>query len=591
MTTRAQIDEAIAAGYSTEDVLNHLAKTDKRVAEAVASGFAPSDIMTSLLNTSQPAQTRALETPEAPEAPEQSSMFQDVKQGLGNVGAGMVRGAGSIGATLLTPFDKAARAVGVDPNSMVGSFVGRTDRRQAIDSGLEMIGAQPDSALYKTGKFGAEVAGTMGAGGAVARGLGAIPGVARAASPLLNSIATGGFSASGLGSGATAAAKNIAVRMGGGGVAGGVSAGLVNPEDAGTGAAFGAALPAAGALAKGAGIGARKILGGTTGVGDEALKEAYRAGKVGGSTGKMFRDSMRYGDSMDEVVDAAKANLSAMNTQKQAAYRSGMHDISSDASILAFSNIDDAVNKAFDMATYKGQVKNKDAANVLTSIKDTIEEWKNLDPAEFHTPEGMDALKQRIGGLLENVPFEQKTARSAAGNVYNSIKSEINAQAPTYAAVMKDYSKASDTMAEIERALSLGKKASVDTSMRKLQSLMRNNVNTNYGYRDNLARQLEQTGGREFRPALAGQALNDFMPRGLQRAVNPAAIFGAGAIGNIPAAVGLGLASSPRIVGEGVYKAGQAARLAGKADPRLLQLLRQGAVIGGTQGQSSYDGM
>ncbi len=93
-----------------------------------------------------------------------------------DLGAGAVRGAASIGATLLTPIDAAARAVGVE-----NSIIGRTDRREATDAALQSLGADTDSTAYQVGKVGAEVAGTLGVGGAVANAAARIPAVARAA--------------------------------------------------------------------------------------------------------------------------------------------------------------------------------------------------------------------------------------------------------------------------------------------------------------------------------------------------------------------------------------------------------------------------
>jgi len=511
-------------------------------------------------------QSKQQQAPAAPmPAPKQSTTFG---QDIGNLIGGAVRGAGSIGATLLAPIDIAARAMNKGQPINIGGYdIAGQDRRAGMTGGLQEMGVDPESTMYGIGKFGGEMAGTAGVGGVLAKGLSAAPTVASRVPGLIQALRSGGMTG-----------PNIGTRAVGGAVSGGASAALVNPEDVVSGAAIGAALPVVGKA--GAGI-ITKMLGGTTGVGEEALKQAYQAGKQGGTKATSFVEAMREGQSMTNVLDAARANLSAMNAQKQNAYRSGMVDIRKDKSILDFANIDDAVGKAFDMATFKGQVKNQDAVNALSKIRDSIDEWKSLDPTEFHTPEGLDALKQRVGGLLESIPFEQKTARTAAGNVYNSIKNEITAQAPTYAKVMKDYYSASETMQEIERALSLGQRASDDTAMRKLQSLMRNNVNTNYGYRDTLARQLEQAGGNEFMPALAGQALNDYMPRGIQRAVNPAGAIGIGALGNIPAAVGMGLVSSPRLVGEAMYKAGQGARLVNqRVDPRLIQMLKQGTYRG-----------
>jgi hypothetical protein len=159
------------------------------------------------------------------------------RQFLGNVGAGLVRGAGSIGATLLTPLDAAARAMGVQ-----NSVIGRTDRRQAMDEALQGMGAQPDSLAYQGGKLTGEIAGTAGVGGTLARGAMMLPGAAKAA-PLVDAIGSAGFKAGGM-----TGIPGVGVRAAGGGITGAASAGLVNPEDAKTGGAIGAAIPPALAL-------------------------------------------------------------------------------------------------------------------------------------------------------------------------------------------------------------------------------------------------------------------------------------------------------------------------------------------------------
>lgn len=371
---------------------------------------------------------------------------------------------------------------------------------------------------------------------------------------------------------------NLLTKILGGGVAGGMSAGLVDPESAGTGAAIGAALPVVGPAVRAVGSGVRRALGATTGVGDEALKQAFQAGKTGGTQGQQFTSAMRGQSSMDDVLGLAKDNLSQMGAQKQAAYRSGMADIKADQSVLKFDGIDDAIKNARSMSMFKGQPKNTRAAQLVQQAADEVSAWKALDPAEYHTPEGLDALKQRLGGLLESIPFEEKTSRTAVGNIYNSIKGEISKQAPEYSKVMKEYSEATDLIREIEKALSLGQKASADTSMRKLQSLMRNNVNTSYGYRDQLAQKMVDQGGNELLPMLAGQAMNEWTPRGIQRAT---ASGGAGLLaltGNIPAAAGMAAISSPRVAGEAMYGAG---KVAGSIPQnRLAELLMQGVYRG-----------
>lgn len=302
------------------------------------------------------------------------------------------------------------------------------------------------------------------------------------------------------------------------------------------------------------------IVGMTTGVGTEAARQAVRAGYEGGDIGQLFKENLRGNVPTEAVLDVAKQNLAAINAAKQAEYRANMAAVKADTSILNFSGIDKAINTAENIATFKGQVRNQKAADAVAEIKSEISNWKSLDPAQFHTPEGLDALKQKIGGILETIPYEQRTAHTVAGGIYDSIKKEITNQAPEYAKTMKAYSDASDLIREIERSLSLGQKSSADTAMRKLQSLMRNNVQTNYGQRINLARELEAAGGREMMPALAGQAMSEIAPRGLQRATAVPTVLGAFGTGGLPAAAGMAAVSSPRLMGEALYGAGVVGR-------------------------------
>lgn len=308
------------------------------------------------------------------------------------------------------------------------------------------------------------------------------------------------------------------------------------------------------------GTAAKGGLGLQTGVGSEAISQAYKAGKTGGEAGELFKSNLRGEVPQLEVLDAAKQNLAEMAMERQRVYREGMKNIKGDATILSLDGVDNAVKQAFNKITFKGQVKNEVAFEKLSEAQAKVDAWKKLDPAQFHTPEGLDALKQQIGDILEKIPYEQKTALNSINEVYNGIKSEIVKQAPTYSKTMKAYSEATDTIREIEKALSLNNKATADTAMRKLQSLMRNNVNTNYGQRLNLAKELEQQGSRQIMPALAGQALAEWTPRGLQRATSIPTAFLAKGIGGLPLAGASLATSSPRLMGEAAYGAGKVAK-------------------------------
>lgn len=172
------------------------------------------------------------------------SLNREAGQAIANAGAGALKGASQIGATILSPLDYIAQKAGIS-----NSFIGRNDRREAVTQGLQDAGADPNSLAFKTGEIGAEIAGTAGLPGAIGGQ------VARIAPRLGTAITSGGFS-----TGAPAAkalslagARNAAIRVGGGAASGAAMAGAINPDQAGTGAVIGGAIPVAGKLAGEAG--------------------------------------------------------------------------------------------------------------------------------------------------------------------------------------------------------------------------------------------------------------------------------------------------------------------------------------------------
>lgn len=141
---------------------------------------------------------------------------------------GALRGAAGIGNTLLPG-----------------------NRMEGIEGGLQALGADPESMAYGAGKLGAEIAGTAGVGGALAKPVGAVLGkVAPSVAPAVTqALRTAGMSTGGRG------VADLALRTGAGAAVGGASAGLIDPSQAGTGALIGGAIPggvkAAGALGGG----------------------------------------------------------------------------------------------------------------------------------------------------------------------------------------------------------------------------------------------------------------------------------------------------------------------------------------------------
>lgn len=252
----------------------------------------------------------------------EGGIMHSIAQGAGNLAAGAVRGAGSIGATILAPYDMAKDA-------LVGkglSLDANRQRRQQMDEGLQAMGADPSSMMYQGGKLAGEIAGTAGAGGVIANGARAVPALAKFA-PVIES---GGFNLGGAATGNTAA--NVALRAAGGAVQGGAQAAMVDPAHAGPGAAIGAVAPgvikAAGAVGTAIGNGAdsmaRKLMASAlkptikqwrTGQADRAISTMLDEG-LNATSGGVEKLGTRIHDLNTEIQNAIQGSGATVDRNK-----------------------------------------------------------------------------------------------------------------------------------------------------------------------------------------------------------------------------------------------------------------------------------
>jgi hypothetical protein len=247
--------------------------------------------------------------------PKKADTRPPVQRFMQNAAAGLVRGAGSIGATILTPLDM-----------LLGNTQswGNPERREGMDGGMRALGADTDSLAYGGGKLAGEIAGTAGAGGVLARGASMLPGAARVA-PVLDAVRTAGFNAGGLTGG-----SGLAARTAGGSVSGGAMAGMVNPEDAGTGALIGGLAPGVvGALGAGGRATGRMLRGPeqTPEIAD-AVRLAQQSGYVIPPTQARASLGNRLLEGLSGKISAAQ-NASARNqgvTNRMAARALGLPD-------------------------------------------------------------------------------------------------------------------------------------------------------------------------------------------------------------------------------------------------------------------------
>lgn len=319
------------------------------------------------------------------------------------------------------------------------------------------------------------------------------------------------------------------------------------------------AQPAANALAQGkAKLGeattgmAANVTGAISGKPGAAYREAFKAGKAGDVT---FLDNLRGNVAPDDLLTTVQQGIDKMRADKSAAYATAKTGWAADKTALDFGPIDDAYQKVKSSLVVNGKSKIGAAEQkIVDEIGAVLDEWRN-DPAARTTLD-LDALKQRIDAIYPESP-KHTQAQRAVTEVRNAVKDTIVNQAPDYAQAMKDYDVQMTLLRDIQKGLSTGDKASKEAAINKLMGSLKSKPSSDF--RRQLIDAIEQQGGVNIMPAIAGQELGQWVPSsGVGRAVMGGGLTTAAALRHPELALAVPLAS-PRLMGEAYYKMGQAA--------------------------------
>lgn len=419
--------------------------------------------------------------PKTEPAAAEPSLMSDIAQGAGNLVAGAVRGAGSIGATILAPYDMAKDAL----DGKGWSLESNRQRRAGIDGGLQLMGAQPDSLAYRTGKLGGEIAGTAGVGPAL--GIGAK--AAGAAPSIVNALSTAGFRA-----GSTPGVANMLTRMAGGAVTGGTMAGVVDPEQAASGALVGGLLPPAlaGIGRVGGAVGERLSTTVPEGLRQTAAA-ARNAGYVIPPTQVRPTMTNRLLEGFAGKASTAQ-NASARNqsvTNKLAMKAIGADDLTPEAlgkvraaanaaydelgSVGAFQT-DDAFRQALQKAgSISGQMRKDFPELVNAEVDDLVNGLAGREG--FDAQSAIEAIKQfRFNGSANRAAMDpsKKALGKAQMQIAGALEDLIdrNLQASGQQSLLKNYRAARQTLAkvyDVEKALNT---ASGNVDAKKLGSTL-----------------------------------------------------------------------------------------------------------------------
>ena len=378
--------------------------------------------------------------------------FAGISKGVGNVMFGGQRLAG-----------KGLKLLGAEETGQ--ALIQDAARRQAEQEAF--IAPYREAAPIRTGagEFTGEVVSTLPVGGVIAKGVSKIPGAGNVA----EAIRTGGFrTGAPVATTAGGRAADVATRATGGAVVGGTSAALINPEEASTGAGFGAAAPfVLPTVGKYVAIGGGKIVDAFTG----KLAEV-KAGKVAREMAGDTINQIRATNNLAPVdLNAAQAASGIDNDVYQAFldFYAGK-DKTSFQRILKDTQKADQLNRLAQLAGGPNLTENiesvKQAKNVLNQLMTPIRETE-LTAANIGAKVGVplqreaDRLAQAAGQKVEDV----RRFSAAQGRAINPATNNLT----TDQQLMKLAAKADDVAAQAaEGSLVFGeaarfKQAAVDS--------------------------------------------------------------------------------------------------------------------------------
>ncbi len=236
-----------------------------------------------------------------------------------------------------------------------------------------------------------------------------------------------------------------------------------------------------------------------TGAGAEATKKAFEANPE-------FIDALRGNITEQQIIDKSKSALRIMREDAKANYGKEFAKVKNYDKHLDIS----PVKQIFETDRLKRLLDptksslGRDEIGALGNMKNLVNEWS--DNSAF----GLDSLKQALDDFYKG-SSDTRVYDSIVNETRNTVKSELVKNIPAYEKMTKDYSKFLTLEEEMSRALSLGKKSMMDTTLRKLLSAMREN----FEYRKELLNKLDEASGNKLIDQLAGYTMQSYLPKGL----------------------------------------------------------------------------
>lgn len=342
--------------------------------------------------------------------------------------------------------------------------------------------------------------------------------------------------------------------------------------------ALGSGLPGRAASKIGSGVAsvAEGILGKTTGVGDDVIRQAVDIVTRGGGKKQAFVDALRGKVSADDIVDKAKKSLADIKAERNRAYKEAFSkiDFNKEIDINPIKNKFTNSLKDFNLninrdgeIIWKGsRIAEKTQRDVMQSVVDEMIEFAN-NP-NLRDANNVDDMLSFLETAYNQTLVKGRPSKASAfiESMRKEMRSQLGKQVPGYDSLKNTYSESTKFINDIEKMLSLSDKTSRETSFKKIVGALRDNNEI----RQRIVIELDDLTGGSLLSNIAGQQLSETISRGIVGALATPGLIGASAAGAIsPVFLVSLLTLSPRFIGEAI----NALRLPLRAKTKLKQAI------------------
>lgn len=319
---------------------------------------------------------------------------------------------------------------------------------------------------------------------------------------------------------------------------------------------------------------------------------------MGNRASQAYKDAMRGVDTPESIVTDIKSGIKDARSLAGKEYGARMSDLDLSSSIDYQPIKDLYKQQKKDLTKLSGTTSTyltKSDSQKLNELGRIIDKYIKRKPKINRTLEGADFMRKEINAKFpENA---SKPVQSVWTQTKQKLINEIDSSASGYRNVQKGHEKALNIIGDIEKSLSAGDKAQVQTGINKILSIAKNAGSKQYQL--DLLNELYRRTGIDVVGSAAGLSFKDPVS---YRGLTAGGISGVGA-GASPLMYGgmfdpviaggatalLGIGGSPRLGGELSYLLGQSTRIPGVGNRGINRAL-YGSLLGQELATAPYEG-